>query len=263
MKLDLYTPAKPGTKPLPVLIFLYGGGFATGDKILADIPGNVVYANIGHYFAEKFGFKTVIIDYRLIKHGARYPSGAQDLDHALTWVEKELPETERIFLLGNSAGGYHVSSWALDVTFAKHRNMLFGQGQGPKVSAICILSSSFRFYTGTALRPLLEGYIGSTGPEVDDVEPTNLMIRATQGLHESEVGAFPPYMIMVNELDPEQVKESSSEFWDLWSQKGGKGQLVEIAGHNHMSSPLALATGIAKEEQWGSDLGKWLSSVGV
>ncbi|KAL6249921.1 hypothetical protein RBB50_002222 [Rhinocladiella similis] len=261
MKLDLYTPSETSDKPFPVLIFLYGGGFVTGDKVLAAISGNLVYTNVGYYFAENFGFTTIIMDYRLVSHGAKYPSGAEDLDLVLQWVEKQLHETEKIFLLGNSAGGYHVSSWLFGAQFVEHRSKLCIGTQTPQVSAACIIGSSFRFCAGKALSPALEIYTGAKGSEVDNLEPICLMMQATQGLPPNEVARLPPCRIMFSELDPEEMKQSSLEFFDLWTRKGGRGCVVTIEGHNHISTLLALGTGIAKEERWATKLGDWLSAI--
>src|SRR4051794_20374857 len=57
-KLDLYLPE--GAKDFPVLFFIHGGGWVSGDR---DFHFGL-YANVGRAFAKK-GIGTVIISYRL------------------------------------------------------------------------------------------------------------------------------------------------------------------------------------------------------
>lgn len=49
----------------------------------------------------------VIVDYRLLEHGARFPSGAEDISLALQWLAAgHVPQADlnNVFLLGESAG---------------------------------------------------------------------------------------------------------------------------------------------------------------
>jgi hypothetical protein len=151
---DRKTPLPVTTNPNSVFIFLYGGGFVNGAKILPGYPKpesgqdgqdgqGLVYANLGHFFAENLGIKTVVIDYRLISHGAEFPSGAQDLELAIEWVVDNLnlnsshdddddddddehappppsPPLD-LYIMGNSAGGVHLATYLLAPDFAESR----------------------------------------------------------------------------------------------------------------------------------------------
>src|SRR5262249_33091066 len=63
-RLDVYEPEQRpqhGKSVLmPVLIFIHGGGFISGDKREPDSP---YYANIGHHFARR-GVLTILATYR-------------------------------------------------------------------------------------------------------------------------------------------------------------------------------------------------------
>ncbi|KIW67066.1 hypothetical protein PV04_06342 [Phialophora macrospora] len=115
--LDVYSSSASA----PVLVFLYGGAWAEGDRVIDRVPDGLVYRNLGYYFAGKQGFETIIPDYRLVKHGAKYPSGAEDLALVLEYIENRYGRGRPVFVLGNSAGGVNVMSWLLGDAFEGSR----------------------------------------------------------------------------------------------------------------------------------------------
>ena len=44
-------------------------------------------------------------------------------------------------------------------------------------------------------------------------------------------------------------------------ERGGKGKFIKLKGHNHISPPLSLGTGVKEEEAWGFELAEWVSEV--
>ena len=55
VQLDVYYPdpaAVPGNGPVPVLFFIYGGGFVMGDRKYKP-PLDLGYANLGTFFAKR------------------------------------------------------------------------------------------------------------------------------------------------------------------------------------------------------------------
>jgi acetyl esterase/lipase len=95
-------------KPRPVLIFIHGGGWATGDP--------AEYAFIGRNFVPH-GYVVVIAGYRLDRAG-RFPAMLEDAAAAIAWTRANVArrggDPERIFLMGHSAGAYNVVMTALD-----------------------------------------------------------------------------------------------------------------------------------------------------
>ena len=66
----------------PVLFFVYGGGFNTGDRSIAPRTFGLVYACVAAFFARR-GCVVVVPDYRLVPHVV-FPGGAEDVrDEAL------------------------------------------------------------------------------------------------------------------------------------------------------------------------------------
>jgi triacylglycerol lipase len=94
----------------PVVVFIHGGGFSRGGK---STPGQFYYDNVG-YWAAEHGLVGVTLNYRLAPE-FQYPSGADDLARAVTWLRQHAKEwggdPDRIFLWGHSAGGAHVADY--------------------------------------------------------------------------------------------------------------------------------------------------------
>ncbi len=109
-RLDIYVPEQ-GTGRAPVMIFLYGGGWNSGER--AD------YGFVGHAFAAQ-GFVTVIPDYRLVPQ-VRFPAFVEDGALALRWVRDHIApyggDPTGIALSGHSAGAYNAMMLALDRRF--------------------------------------------------------------------------------------------------------------------------------------------------
>lgn len=108
LKLDVYAPSQAGSGPKPVLVFIYGGSWDTGDKS--------TYGFAGAAFAGR-GFVTVIPDYRLVP-AVRYPAFLEDGAQAVRWARDNARrfggDPERIVVVGHSAGAYNAAMIALD-----------------------------------------------------------------------------------------------------------------------------------------------------
>ena len=132
--LDVYAPARhPAPQAShPVVLFLYGGGWDTGDKAMYPFVGGALAA---------LGFVVVIPDYRLYPE-VRYPDFLLDCAQALAWTRRHAHRfgggTAPPYLLGHSAGAYNAAMLALDPRW---------------LGAV-----------GLAPRPDLSGMVGLAGP---------------------------------------------------------------------------------------------------
>lgn len=108
--LDVYRPA--GRTKAPVVIFMHGGAFVRGDKQASA----EVYDNVLIWFA-RHGYVGVNIEFRLAPE-ATYPCGADDLAGSVAWVKHNIEQfggdPQTIFVIGHSAGGTHVATFAYD-----------------------------------------------------------------------------------------------------------------------------------------------------
>src|SRR5438477_9094130 len=78
-KLDLYLPR--GQKDFPVLFFVHGGAWRSGDKNFFG-----AYSSLGRFYARR-GVGTVVTNYRLSPR-VRHPEHVRDVARAFAWTVK-------------------------------------------------------------------------------------------------------------------------------------------------------------------------------
>jgi hypothetical protein len=261
-RLDVYTPSTPTSADKKVLIYLYGGGMVRGDKILPNIPEGLVYANIGHFLAERLGCKVVIPDYRLISHGAKFPSGGDDVALTIQWVQDNIANHAAkpldLFLMGNSAGGIHVSTYLFAEDFASSRQEMLGQAATRlKLQAAVLVSVPFHFQQALPSREeMLHEYYGN---DIAGRCPFGLMKAAkTSGALSAmkEVS----FLTLTGTLDPQdEIVVPNEDFVKEWT--GDNLMTRSMQGHNHISPFMSLGTGIKREEEWGEQVVTFLTEV--
>jgi len=106
-RLDYYAPAAPRADGKTVLFF-YGGAWRQGNK--AD------YLFLGQALASR-GIGVVVADYRLFPD-VRYPAFIQDGALAVGWSARRFG-SERLVLMGHSAGAYIASMLAANTTYLR------------------------------------------------------------------------------------------------------------------------------------------------
>lgn len=99
LHMDLYRPAT-GEQAFPVVVFLHGGGWFTGDRTLAP--------DLHRHFVDR-GIAMASIDYRL-SHQAIYPAQLHDVRSSVRYLRSHADELSldgnNIGLWGASAGGH-------------------------------------------------------------------------------------------------------------------------------------------------------------
>ncbi len=115
-RLDIYRPRQKGRGggaagaqgPLPIILFLYGGSWQSGEREGYGFAGRALAAR---------GFLVAIPDYRLVPE-VRFPAFLEDGAAALRWVRANAGrlggDGSRIVLVGHSAGAYNAAMLALD-----------------------------------------------------------------------------------------------------------------------------------------------------
>ena len=104
-KLDLYLPKKRnGDKPLPVVVFIHGGGWKGGDKS-GGLRNIALYVSSGDYAGVSVGYR--------LTNEAQWPAQIHDCKAAIRWVRANAKEygldAQHIAVWGSSAGGHLVS----------------------------------------------------------------------------------------------------------------------------------------------------------
>jgi len=104
---DVYAP-KTITAHTPVVVFIYGGGWDTGEKSQYGFVGSALASH---------GYLVFIPNYRIYPE-AHYPDFLQDSARAVRWARDHAAQfggdPGRLFLMGHSAGAYNAAMLALD-----------------------------------------------------------------------------------------------------------------------------------------------------
>jgi acetyl esterase/lipase len=265
--LDVYYPSSPATSKTPIFTFFYGGGLVRGDKISPMMPDGLVYANLGHFFAETLGAIVVIPDYRLIDHGAVFPSGGEDVELAVRWIKEKFGGTEskprELFMMGNSAGGIHLSTWLYSAVFAKSTAEVLSADASLRLKGVVMLSVPFHFRAAAADRAdVLKTYYGD---EKEEHCPLGLFESLTK--NGADTGALEvPTLVLNGTLDPQdEILDPLHDYLQAWkaapaeAQKLLKAEMME--GQNHISPVLSIGTGKKDEEAWGHQVCDWVKSI--
>ncbi|MFM7742136.1 MAG: alpha/beta hydrolase fold domain-containing protein, partial [Verrucomicrobiota bacterium] len=103
LKLDLYRPATKPSAPMPLVIWVHGGGWRNGSK--ANCPAA--------WLATK-GYAVASLDFRLLPEHP-WPAQIEDPIAALRWLRQESGkygfDAERSAAMGGSSGGHVVALW--------------------------------------------------------------------------------------------------------------------------------------------------------
>jgi acetyl esterase/lipase len=96
----------------PVVVFVHGGGYVRGER--SSDTG--IYDNVLTWFARQ-GCVGVNVEYRLAPQST-FPGAVDDVATAMRWVHAHIEahggDPARVLLMGHSAGGTHVASYAFD-----------------------------------------------------------------------------------------------------------------------------------------------------
>jgi acetyl esterase/lipase len=214
--LNIWTPKTAATKPLPVIMFIYGGGWRDGAKDQ--------YAFTGRALASR-GYLVVLPDYRLFPR-TRFPGFLEDSAKALAWVHDNIGQhggdASRIFLSGQSAGAYNAMMLALD------RQWLGREGKSPDlIRGVAALAGPYDFYPfdSETTRQSFGDY-----PEPEMTQPVNF------------VRADAPPLWLSSGTDDTQVRPRNSRILrDRMLEAGGAAEYVEYPDVDHLEIMMAVA----------------------
>jgi acetyl esterase len=235
--LDLYRPETPKAGA-PILVFVHGGAFVRGDKNVSEEG----YANVLFWFARQ-GYLGINLEYRLATD-APYPGGADDVARAVEWIKTNAAEhggdAKRIFLMGHSAGGTHVASYAYDPALPY---------RGRDVAGVALISARLRADV-LAENPNAGGvraYFGADESKYDVRSPVMHGADSTM-----------PTFIAVAEFENPLLDVYGAElFYRMSHAKRRAGRFLRLARHNHISMVAHFNT---EEEILGRDLLRFFES---
>jgi len=213
-RLDLYLPAGRSGGPVPVVLWVHGGGFLRGEKASSEHPFN---AHAGRWAARN-GMIGAVMNYRLAPDHM-WPTGGEDVGLAIDWLRINVAaqgDPARIFAFGTSAGATHV---------ATHLRL---RAENPGIAGAILLSGLYGF------APLDERdtlYYGA--PE----------LYPGRWPREAMVETATPLLLACAEFDPPRFQQESLGL--LAARLERHGQLPRFfygSGHNHFSMAYHLGT---------------------
>jgi acetyl esterase/lipase len=152
--LDLYSPSKP-SGPLPVIIWLHGGGWSKGGKE-------------GHSPAVTLvddGYAVASVDYRLTGV-APFPAQIEDCKAAVRWLRAHASkynlDPDRIGVWGFSAGGHLAALLGTSGGVKELEGNGDNMSYSSRVQAVCVVSGP---------GDLLQLYRDATGPSGAEMNP--------------------------------------------------------------------------------------------
>lgn len=236
-RLDVFEPAPRPARPMPIVIFVHGGGLTGGDKDSPNTPAaGFIYANVGTYFARQ-GLLGINATYRLVPN-IRYPAGAQDINAVVRWAKTNAAhyggDPNAIFLIGHSAGGTHVAGYLY--------NAGVQPADGPSIAGAVLLSPAVGPETPGPREAVARAYYGD--------DPAQWTALSPLGLYDSYKGRKVPTFVVVAELDPGFIEAPAVELMArICAREQACPHFVNLRGHNHISSALSLNSG---DESFGS-----------
>ncbi|EJF55889.1 hypothetical protein DICSQDRAFT_184116 [Dichomitus squalens LYAD-421 SS1] len=236
-QLDVFYPdaaAVSSGGPAPVLFFYYGGGLTGGDRKQAP-PFDLVYTNVGVFFAKR-GILTVIPDYRL------HPPSTI----LLSWR--------------TSATHSHGSSLTprprYTLVYGRHRQPLRDEplpGFDPPRLALPLSVSA----PDQLARPSRDARTPPNGEREAALEsmPITLLKRVSEEL----IKSLPELFVLKSENEPEAISKGNDEFVKALEGRLGKKVQYEIMKrHHHISPHWALLSGDG--DDWGEDVAAWVKA---
>ncbi len=228
-RFDFFRPAGRGW---PVLVFIHGGSWNSGDKSLTA-GGVDIYGNIGRFYAAR-GIGVAVINYRLIP-AVTWREQLDDVALAVRAVAMQTRKSggnpARIFLLGHSAGGHLAASVALNPTVRASNKL-------PKISGVIGVSGagydmmdSETYRLGNQVSFYAERF-AENGANPDwqrNASPATFLSKNS-----------PPFLLLYADGDSAPLRRQSLHFHDLIQSKGRQSKLLRVPGESHILIVLTL-----------------------
>lgn len=161
-RIDLYAP-KHAEGPLPLLLFLYGGGWEGGRRQEFSFAGRAFAA---------LGFLTAVADYRVVPE-VQFPAFVEDSARAANWLVAAAAahggDHDQLLLAGHSAGAYNA------VTLALQPARFGAPDLAGRLRGVVGLAGPYDFYPFD-VRQSIRAFEGIADPEQS--QPINLVTPA-------------------------------------------------------------------------------------
>jgi acetyl esterase/lipase len=231
-RLDLYLPAQPSSKPLPIVVWIHGGAWEGGSKQWCNSIGLVGQ-----------GYAAASVEYRFSQE-AVFPAQIEDCQAAIRWLRANCKtyniDPKEIGVWGASAGGHLVA--LLGTSGGKNAFPKIGDNdhQSDRVQAVCDEYGPTDFNTVAAQ--------ASAGPvknifDFGHGDPASALIGIPLGSDPVKAAAVspihyvtsdnPPFLILQGTGDTLVPSAQSTEFYDALKHAKVKVVLQEFPNAGH------------------------------
>jgi len=241
LRLDIYSP-KSIAEPLPVLLWIFGGGWSRGSKNHGP-PLNLVSR----------GYTVVSIDYRRSGE-APFPAAIEDCKAAVRWIRANAGayhfDPDHIAAWGHSAGGHLAALLGTSGGVAE----LDGTGDNPgfssRVQAVCDMSGPsdiVQFYEAVSnsnegkasiARSAIEQFLGGSGGQI---RTKAIAASPTTYVNKGD----PPFLIIHGENDMTVPVSQSELLASKLKAAGVPVTLIVAEGRGHGVGAPAFAPEIS------------------
>lgn len=221
--LDIHM-GEEGVSELPSVIFFHGGGFVHGHK---NIEGDLLHGNVANFFVRN-GMIGINATYRLAPE-ATWPDGAVDVGQVVDWARENITayggNPKKIFLLGQSAGAVHVSTYVL-------RKSMHPDDSGSGCAGAILMSGVY----GNSPENAGPNQVAYFGEPSDKYSEMSVLGNVDHG--------ETPIMISTAEFDPVNWERFSVELLlEIGSKFDWFPRYKQMLGHNHVSQVFSIGSG--------------------
>jgi acetyl esterase/lipase len=216
---------KKATKPLPVIIYIHGGGWFSGDLHQGDPVG-----------IARNGYFGVSIEYRL-SDAAKWPAQIQDCKCAVRWLRANAAkfnvDPDRIGVWGASAGG-HLVACVGTMTGPEYEGDGGWPGVSSAVQAVCDMCGPTDFtradITTDFLRQCQERLLGCT------LQQNPAAWKNASPFYDVKAGV-PPFLVIQGDSDKLVNPGQATIFDEALTKAGVPHQMlvVQNGGHDYTS----------------------------
>lgn len=234
-RLDVFIPVPAPARPVPVVVFFYGGAWDSGSK--------TDYRFVGRTLASR-GFVAVIPDYRVYP-AVVFPGFVEDAAAAVGWTFGHASQfggdSSRVYLMGHSAGAHIAAMLALDAEF------LQAQGGSPQQLAGWIgLSGPYDFLPLKSRR--LKNIFGDPAP------------RATQPI-DFVTSSAPPALLITGDADTTVLPRNTRRLSARLREAGVPVREIVYPGVGHGRTVAAFST-LANDVPIADEVSEFVSAGG-
>jgi len=218
--LDLFVPRGAPTRPLPIAMYVHGGGMTAGDK--SDI--NPIFLNA----LASSGYAVASVNYRLAPE-FRFPAQIEDVKCAIRYLRANAPryglDGSQIFAFGTSVGGQLVALAALTGPHSTFDVGPYPTESSNLLAVVDIFGPANLTETASGFSPSgIEQVFGKNDHrDLALASPTHFVVPNA-----------PPILLVQGVNDTTVLKSQSIELYRDLKAAGDQTQLVLVQNMGHM-----------------------------